>query len=49
VLFLFQNQKGNTMSKIAQLRERRNAKAKDAQDLNAKFPADQRMQNMNSP
>lgn len=31
------------MSKIAQLRERRNAKAKEAQDLNAKFPADQRM------
>lgn len=31
------------MSKIAQLRECRNAKAKEAQDLNAKFPADQRM------
>lgn len=31
------------MSKLAQLRERRNAKAKEAQDLNAKFPADQRM------
>lgn len=31
------------MSKIAQLRERRNAKAKEAQDLNAKFSADQRM------
>lgn len=31
------------MSKLAQLRERRNAKAKEAQDLNNKFPADQRM------
>lgn len=31
------------MSKLAQLRERRNAKAKEAHDLNAKYPADQRM------
>lgn len=31
------------MSKLAQLREARNAKAKEAQDLNAKTPADQRM------
>jgi HK97 family phage major capsid protein len=31
------------MSKLAQLREARNAKAKEAQDLNAKHPADQRM------
>lgn len=31
------------MSKIAQLRERRNAKAKDANALNAKYAADQRM------
>ena len=31
------------MSKLAQLRERRNAKAKAAQELNAKYPADQRM------
>lgn len=31
------------MSKLAQLRERRNAKAGEAQALNAKFPADQRM------
>lgn len=31
------------MSKLAQLREARNAKAKAANDLNAKFPADQRM------
>ena len=31
------------MSKLAQLRERRNAKAQEAQALNAKFPADQRM------
>ena len=31
------------MSKLAQLRERRNAKAQEAQALNNKFPADQRM------
>lgn len=31
------------MSKLAQLRERRNAKAKEAQDLNNRFPAEQRM------
>jgi HK97 family phage major capsid protein len=31
------------MSKLAQLRERRNAKAKEANALNDKFPADQRM------
>ena len=31
------------MSKLTQLRERRNAKAKEANALNAKFPADQRM------
>lgn len=31
------------MSKLAQLRERRNAKAQEAQTLNAKFAADQRM------
>lgn len=31
------------MSKLAQLRERRNAKAQEAQALNAKYPADQRM------
>jgi len=31
------------MSKLAQLRERRNAKAQEAQALNSKFPADQRM------
>ena len=31
------------MNKLAQLRERRNAKAKAAHELNAKFPADQRM------
>jgi HK97 family phage major capsid protein len=31
------------MNKLSQLRERRNAKAKAAHDLNAKFPADQRM------
>lgn len=31
------------MSKLTQLRERRNAKAKEAHDLNAKYPADQRM------
>ena len=31
------------MSKLAQLRERRNAKAQEANTLNAKFPADQRM------
>jgi HK97 family phage major capsid protein len=31
------------MSKLAQLREARNAKAKAANELNAKFPADQRM------
>lgn len=31
------------MSKLAQLRERRNAKAKDANELNAKYPADKRM------
>lgn len=31
------------MSKLAQLRERRNAKAGEAQALNSKFPADQRM------
>lgn len=31
------------MSKLAQLRERRNAKAQEASTLNAKFPADQRM------
>jgi HK97 family phage major capsid protein len=31
------------MSKLAQLRELRNTKAKEAQELNAKYPADQRM------
>lgn len=31
------------MSKLAQLRERRNVKAQEANALNAKFPADQRM------
>jgi HK97 family phage major capsid protein len=31
------------MSKLAQLREQRNAKAKAAQDLNAKYPANTRM------
>lgn len=31
------------MSKLAQLRERRNAKAQEAQALNNKYPADQRM------
>ena len=31
------------MSKLAQLRERRNAKAQEASTLNARFPADQRM------
>lgn len=31
------------MSKLAQLRERRNAKAKEANALNNKYPADQRM------
>lgn len=31
------------MSKLAQLRELRNVKAKEANELNAKFPADQRM------
>jgi HK97 family phage major capsid protein len=31
------------MSKLAQLRERRNAKAQEAQALNTKYPADQRM------
>lgn len=31
------------MSKLAQLREARNVKAKAANDLNAKYPADQRM------
>lgn len=31
------------MSKLAQLRERRNTKAQEANTLNAKFPADQRM------
>jgi len=31
------------MSKLTQLRERRNAKAKAAQELNAKYPADQPM------
>jgi HK97 family phage major capsid protein len=31
------------MSKLAQLRERRNAKAQEANTLNAKYPADQRM------
>ena len=31
------------MSKLAQLRERRNAKAKEANALNDKYPADQRM------
>lgn len=31
------------MSKLAQLRELRNIKAKEANELNAKFPADQRM------
>jgi HK97 family phage major capsid protein len=31
------------MSKLAQLRERRNAKAKEAHALNDKYPADQRM------
>jgi HK97 family phage major capsid protein len=31
------------MSKLAQLRERRNAKAQEAHALNAKYPADQRM------
>lgn len=31
------------MSKLAQLRERRNAKAREAQELNNKYPADQRM------
>lgn len=31
------------MSKLAQLRERRNAKAQEANALNAKYPADQRM------
>lgn len=31
------------MSKLAQLRERRNAKAQEASALNSKFPADQRM------
>lgn len=31
------------MSKLAQLRELRNVKAREAQELNAKFPADQRM------
>jgi HK97 family phage major capsid protein len=31
------------MSKLAQLREQRNAAAKEASDLNGKFPADQRM------
>jgi HK97 family phage major capsid protein len=31
------------MSKLAQLRERRTAKAKDASELNAKYPADKRM------
>lgn len=31
------------MSKLAQLRELRNVKAREAQDLNAKHPADQRM------
>lgn len=32
------------MSKLAQLREARNAKAKEAHDLNAKYPADKRME-----
>ena len=31
------------MSKLAQLRERRNAKAQEAQALHAKYTADQRM------
>jgi hypothetical protein len=31
------------MSKLAQLREQRSAVAKKAHDLNAKYPADQRM------
>ena len=31
------------MSKLANLRERRNAKALEANTLNNKFPADQRM------
>jgi HK97 family phage major capsid protein len=31
------------MSKLAQLREQREAKAREANELNAKFPADQRM------
>ena len=31
------------MSKLAQLREARNAKAREAQELNNRYPADQRM------
>ena len=31
------------MNKLQQLRERRNAKAKAAHELNAKYPGDQRM------
>ena len=31
------------MTKLQQLRERRNAKARAAQELNAKYSADQRM------